>query len=378
MVDSIHSARWVEQFRNQPVDFLLFPSTPNRAVHPRLRALIAAPENAAMIRIAPFRGLLSIPLWGADVLFGDRLRGALLRRIVSRVAPDYVHALELNHAGYIAERAYAGRTQAWPPLIATNWGSDIYWFRQYPRHERRISALMRAAKFYSAECSRDVGLAMEFGFAGHAFEVSPNAGGFSAEQLARASTPPSSRKVILIKGYEGWVGRASIALQAVERVAASLAGFQIVLYSANAKTRRLATKVASRTGLDITAHRKKALSHQKMMGLFARARAYVGISLSDGISTSLLEAMVVGCFPIQTGTSCADEWVVHGTTGMIVAADDVAGIADALGRALEDDRLVDNAAEANHRVAVARLDEDVIRRKSLLFYGLSPSDISSA
>lgn len=378
MVDSIHSARWIEQFRDQPVDFVLFPSTPNREVHPRIRALMGSSDVEATVRIVPFRGVLSIPLWGADLLLEDRLRGALLLRVVRRSRPDFVHALELNHGGYVADRAYSGRTAELPPLIATNWGSDIYWFRQYPRHERRIRALMRDARFYSAECARDVGLAIHYGFVGEAFDVSPNAGGFSARQLGATTSRPSSRAVVVVKGYEGWVGRASIALQAVERAASSLAGYSVVVYSANAKTRRLAAAVAMRTGLDIIVHPKKALTHQQMMDLFASARAYVGISLSDGISTSLLEAMVAGCFPIQTGTSCADEWVVHGSTGMIVEVDDVEGIADALRRALKDDQLVDDAAEANRAVAAARLDEDVIRRKSFRFYGLSSSDINSA
>lgn len=378
MVDSIHSARWIEQFRDQPVDFVLFPSTPNREVHPRIRALMGSSGATATVRIVPFRGLLSIPLWGADLLLGDRLRGALLLRVVRRLRPDYVHALELNHGGYVVGRAYAGRTATLPPFIATNWGSDIYWFRQFPRHERRIRALLSDARFYSAECGRDIGLAIAYGFTGEAFDVFPNAGGFSAGQLGATTSRPSTRKVVVIKGYEGWVGRASIALRAVESAAPALAGYRLVVYSANAKTRRLADAVAARTGLNITVHRKKALSHQQMMDLFASARAYVGISLSDGISTSLLEAMVAGCFPIQTGTSCADEWIVHGSTGMIVQADDVAGIADALRRALGDDQLVESAAVANHRVAVARLDEDAIRRKSFRFYGLSSSDINSA
>ena len=378
MVDSIHSARWIEQFRDQRVDFVLFPSTPNRRVHARIRALIGSKAGGATVRIAPFRGLLSIPLWGADLLLGDRLRGALLLRIVRRFRPDYVHALELNHGGYVAGRAYIGRTSELPPLIATNWGSDIYWFRRYPRHERRIRSLLREARFYSAECSRDIALAIAYGFTGSTFEVSPNAGGFSSDQLTRRLSKPSTRKVVAIKGYEGWVGRASIALQAVERTAPSLADHTIVVYSANAKTRRIAEAVAARTGLDITVHRKKALSHQQMMELFANSRAYLGVSLSDGISTSLLEAMVSGCFPIQTGTSCADEWVVDGGTGMIVDVDDVPGIAEALRRALGDDQLVDRAAEANHEVAVARLDEGAIRDKSFRFYGLSSSDINSA
>ncbi len=379
MVDSIHSARWIEQFRDQPVDFVLFPSTPNRQVHARLKALLSHDAaDGLTARIVPFAGKLAIPLWGMDLVLDDHLRGWLLRREIRRFKPDYVHALELNNGGYVASRAYAGHEAEMPPLIATNWGSDIFWFQRAPKHAQRIGDLMRRARYYSAECNRDIDLAITHGFAGDAFDVFPNAGGFSASQLTASHNQPSTRDVVVVKGYEGWVGRASIALQAVELAKDEFAGRPIVVYSANLKTQRLAAALARRTGLDITVHPKRALSHQQMMDLFASARAYIGISLSDGISTSLLESMVAGCFPIQTNTSCADEWVVDGSTGIIVDASDVGGIAAALRRALTDDALVDAAAVANHEVAVARLGDESIRRKSFGFYGISPSDISSA
>lgn len=379
MVDSIHSARWIEQFRDQPVDFVLFPSTPNRQVHPRLKALLTQDASDGLtVRVAPFAGKLSIPLWGMDLILDDHVRGRLLRRAIRRFRPDYVHALELNNGGYVASRAYAGVEASMPPLIATNWGSDIFWFQRSPKHAKRIGDLMRRARYYSAECNRDIDLAITHGFTGDAFDVFPNAGGFSSSQLAAEHSPPSERHVVVVKGYEGWVGRASIALQAVESARDAFVGRPIVVYSANLKTQRLAAGLARRTGLDITVHPKRALSHQQMMDLFASARVYVGISLSDGISTSLLEAMVAGAFPIQTNTSCADEWIVDGATGFIVKAGDVGGIASALQRALSDDALVDAAATANHKVAVARLGGDAIRRKSFRFYGLSPIDINSA
>ncbi len=379
MVDSIHSARWIEQFRDQPVDFVLFPSTPNRQVHPRLKALLKQDAaDGATARIVPFGGTLSIPLWGMDLILDDHVRGWLLRREIRRFQPDYVHALELNNGGYVASRAYAGVESSMPPLIATNWGSDIYWFQRVPKHAKRIGDLMRRATYYSAECNRDIDLAITHGFTGDAFDVFPNAGGFSPAQLSAQHTEPSAREVVVVKGYEGWVGRASIALRAVELARDAVAGRPIVVYSANLKTQRLASALAKRTGLDVTVHPKRALSHQQMMDLFASARTYVGISLSDGISTSLLEAMVAGAYPIQTDTSCAGEWIVNGLTGSIVDAADVEGIAAQLRRALTDDALVDGAAAANHGVAVSRLDDDSIRRKSFRFYGLSPIDINSA
>ncbi len=54
----------------------------------------------------------------------------------------------------------------------------------------------------------------------------------------------------------------------------------------------------------------------------SRSRANIGFSKSDGISTSLLEAMTMGAFPIETGTACASDWIQDGVSGAIVSLGD--------------------------------------------------------
>lgn len=377
MADSIHSARWIGQFVDQPVDFLVFPTTPNRRIHPLITEWTSGSQTMT-VRVVPFGGALSIPLWGMDLILRDHVRGYLLRRLLRRVRPHYVHALELQHGGYITSRAL-DRLSGKPPFIATNWGSDIFWFQRYPAHLKRLRHLLSQADFYSAECQRDVDLAVSYGFAGHSFPVFPNTGGFPQDALHRSTSAPSSRTTIAVKGYQSFVGRASIALAALEQVKDLLSGYRIVIFSANFKTQRLAASLANRTGLDITCHQKKSLSHSTMMDIFASARTYIGVSLSDGISTSLLESMVNGSFPIQTNTSCASEWITDGLSGFTVDPGDPVSIAESLRRALTDDALVDAAAQLNSTTTKTRLDERVGQRNSFRFYALgSSSDISSA
>ena len=86
----------------------------------------------------------------------------------------------------------------------------------------------------------------------------------------------------------------------------------------------------------------------------AEARAVVGVGISDGISTTLLEAMAVGTLPIQSCTACADEWIEHGRSGFIVSPHDTGAIAEAIIQATSDDALVDNAAEINLRTVKSR------------------------
>lgn len=365
MVDSIHVARWIAQFEPSEVEFTLFPSTPNRRVHSLIKDMISTNGN---VKIVPFGGMLSIPLWGMDLIFSDYVRGLLLRRILKRDQPDFVHALELQHGGYITSRALedeAIKTQ----FIATNYGSDIYWFQQFPKHLSKIKKLVARADRYSAECNRDVDLAKKYGFTGEVMPVFPNAGGFTEEQLNRPLTPTAERKVIAIKGYEGWVGRASIAVEALYSLTKELADFKIVFYSCNAKTIRLVKKLKRETGLNIEWHGKGALSHNQMFDLFASARIYVGISLSDGISTSLLEAIAMGAYPIQTSTACVSEWLIDEAQGQIISEPTVQEVVRKLKLALSLRvfETIDNRSRLNSRLA-----NEKISSLAKLFYFARP------
>jgi glycosyltransferase involved in cell wall biosynthesis len=109
-------------------------------------------------------------------------------------------------------------------------------------------------------------------------------------------------------------------------------------------------------------------THQEMLSLHAKARISIGLSISDAISTSLLEAMVMGSFPIQSCTACADEWVQHGVSGMIVPPEDTEVIEKAIRMALAEDGLVDKAAEINWQVALTRLDGALLKQKATDIY----------
>jgi glycosyltransferase involved in cell wall biosynthesis len=85
--------------------------------------------------------------------------------------------------------------------------------------------------------------------------------------------------------------------------------------------------------------------------------------MGDAISTSLIEAMSVGSFPIQSNTSCANEWITDGETGIIVPPEDPEIIELAIRKAISDDNLVDNAAIVN-RIKV-RTEIDYHKLKSM-------------
>jgi glycosyltransferase involved in cell wall biosynthesis len=55
-----------------------------------------------------------------------------------------------------------------------------------------------------------------------------------------------------------------------------------------------------------------------LLAIIGRSLIYVGTSKTDGISTSMLEALASGATPVQTDTACAAEWFDHLKQGILV------------------------------------------------------------
>ena len=364
MLDSPHSYRWLRQFLGQRVEFVLFPSSPHRKVHPELKELLAN-NNLAVFRLSTITRYLALPLWVIDKLTNNLFRGSMMRTSIRRFQPDIVHALELQNAGYLSLTALSKMKPKGLKLIVTNWGSDIFWFQQFPGHEKKLRKLLQLADAYSAECLRDVALARNLGFTGQVMPVIPNAGGFSEADFEIPRLSPTERKTIALKGYHGWVGRAKVSLEAVKEMSKELQGYKIIVYSANKSVLKLAKQVSKQTGLEITAFGKGAMSHKQVLEMFAKSKIYVGLSESDGISTSMLEAMAMGAIPVQTSTACCDEW--FGDSGVAVHEITVPAVKNAIREGL---KLSEDSANAekNLETIKTRASAEMVRKIALTFY----------
>lgn len=363
---SVHAARWIGLLRDTGWDLHLFPSQEFDSLHTQFAGITYWPAQPRSFK-APEGIHLQVHSAALRARAAEGISHAdYLARVIAEGGFDIVHSMEFQHAGYLTHNAFkrvltrdalqrvTGREPAW---IATNYGSDIYLYRHEPEHAGRIRAILEHCDYYAAECARDVTLAKDMGFTGKIFALCPNGGGIDMREIAalRSSTPTSWRNVIAIKGYEHFAGRAVTVLGVIEDLAASLRGRRIVVYAPSPDTREAADAIRARTGLDIecTADQEP---HATVLALHGRSRISIANSISDGISTSLLEAMAMGAFPIQSCTSCGDEWIRHGETGFLTEPNDPATIKAALLAALQDDALVDRAAIANLAVIRERAD----------------------
>ncbi len=376
---SVHTARWIAQLDGAGFDVHLFPSVDSGEQRPHEDLVSVTVHRSVYVGNARSR----IRTTGLRV--ANRLICRLLRRLLRLSQPDrqarhlaatirslrpaIVHSLETQHAGYLVAAARRSVPEM-PPWIHTNWGSDIYLFGRFEEHKSRIREVLLACDYYTCECTRDAELARRFGLKGPILETMPNTGGFHLDELMPLrSIPPSRRRLIVLKGYQGWAGRALVAVRALALAADALRGFRVVAYSCDEDSGVITALrlLEADTGIPVAVQPPQT-PHKDMLALHAAARVSIGLSISDSISTSFLEAIVMGSFPIQSWTSAAGEWIRDGQSGILVPPEDPHIVATAIRRAVSDDALVDAAADTNWQVARDRLSFAQLRDRAIGVY----------
>ncbi|HWC27838.1 MAG TPA: glycosyltransferase, partial [Solirubrobacteraceae bacterium] len=372
MANSVHTARWIGQLDDEGWDVHLFPVS-HRPLHSDLRNVTVhtpvrrpRPDLDISVRQRGIRWPLprgSVRLeWTLERMSWTN-RAARLARAVSRLRPDIVHSLEMQHSAYLtleSRRLLGGEN--FPPWIYSCWGSDVYYFGRQPDHVERVEAVLSACDYLTTDCERDRHLAAEHGFRGTFLGVFPGPGGFQIDRMRRmrCSPPASSRRVIALKGYHDdlWVGRALVALEAIHRLSASLTEYEVVIYSAEDNVRHAADYISRTTGLRLTVLPESP--PDEIVALMGRARIAIGVNISDGVPNSMLEAMIMGALPIQSDTISTQEWITDGENGLLVAPEDPDDVERALRRALVDDELVDRADRLNRRLTDERIAYPVV------------------
>jgi glycosyltransferase involved in cell wall biosynthesis len=406
MIDSIHVKRWLDNITNQGWDIHLFP-VDDHPLHPDIcnvtvHDLVYHRSSKELNQLDP-----TIQLNGVYWKYLKKIRrlrggGLLINRIVPRlqsqwpnrawrlaqaieqIKPDIVHSLEFQHANYLTLDAREiflreHSTKQFPMWIVSNWGSDIYLFGRFPEHAEKIRTILGLCDYYLCECHRDVELGKQFGFKRHVLPVIPVAGGHDLERMRalREPGPRSAKRLIMLKGYHGWAGRSLVGLRALEMCADVLreGNYEIAIYLHRPEVTMAAELMSQRTGIPI-----KILpygSHDDILKLHGQARISIGLSISDAISTSFLEAMIMGSFPIQSSTNCGNEWAEHGKTALFVPPEDPHIIAESIRRALTDDELVNQAVAINDRMLDEKLAYSVLQPQIVALYNNVFSEIKA-
>jgi hypothetical protein len=373
MLDSIHLTRWLSQFEDQSIMFTIYPSTKFRSVHPDLIRLVKSNKNYR------FTQKRFVKLFGYKEFFFNRFLIRISKRFSSenRLAKliekynfDYIHAVEIQGAGYLLLNSRFEKSTESQKIIVTNWGSDIYYFGKNLEDKTKIQKILSIADYYSAECHRDYELALKNGFIGKFLPINPNAGGFKDSVFQRNSKRSNDRNQIIAKCYGGRFGLGNLIIDAIGDYLNINKTNTVFFYSVTPDLEPMVETLISKFPKRISfATVKNKLNSSDMHENFANSRVYIGASRSDGISTSFLEALVLGAYPIQTNTSCGNEWVEKGFHAQLIQP-----TRDAIFNALISiDELsnLDDLRLENKALASKFLKFEIIKLESIKFYGAS-------
>jgi len=371
VANSVHTASYLRLLQDSGWRVELFDAQHGGTPHPDIPAVRV--HTAWTHEQKPgYAFTIQPPASGSTAGFTDR--AVELSDLIDEFDPDIVHSHEIQHAGALVDLARRHRGGTLPvPWLQTSWGSDIYMYSRHRHYVDRIRSVVTGADYFGAECHRDVALARALGFRGRAVGVWPVVGGIDIERIRGLSRPgpASERRTIAVKGVLGSISRGEIAAEALELVGDGLAGFEVCTYQTTRDLEPRFRKAVEDGGGEyrcVSMAAAASVPHDEILAMHGRSRVSLALNDSDAMSTSFMEAMAAGSFPVHSSTSCGYEVTPPGRGTLFVPPRDPKAVAEAISRALEDDDLVDRAQEMNRRASSEHFDRGRIRARILDMY----------
>ncbi|AUC84421.1 glycosyl transferase family 1 [Polaribacter sp. ALD11] len=289
-----------------------------------------------------------------------------LEKIIKEIQPDIIHSFEMQSCSYpILKVMNKYPTIKW---IYSCWGSDLFYFQKYKNHNIKIRSVLKRIDYLHTDCLRDFKLAKSLGFIGDFTGVIPGGSGFKLNELKNNKVPIKNRNIILIKGYEHKFGRALNVIKALNELKDKLKSYEIIVFGAHKKV--LDYVVLNK--LPFKVFYKSELTHFEILKLMGKSKIYIGNSVSDGMPNTLLEAIIMNAFPIQSNPgNVTSEIIEDRLNGLIINnPEDINEIKTLIKGAIhiEDNIFFEKAAEMNTRIAKTMLDYKLNKQKVIDLY----------
>ena len=299
--------------------------------------------------------------------FNERSTAKVFEKILLDIQPDLVHSFEMQLSCLpILKVMEKHSAYKW---AFSSWGSDMFYSQQIG-----ISYLLRhktlaRVDYLITDCLRDFVIAKENGFNNNFLGVFPGNGGVEFEN--ELILPLSSRKIILLKGYNNEIGKGINIIKALTtEILLLLKDYQIIVFGADVKIKNYIKENNRFSNSSIKVYlRSEFIDNKVLLELMGKSYIYIGNSLSDGLPNSLIEAMGMGAFPIQSNPGNATEELINGKNGFLIEdALNVDEIEKLINTALLNSAIVEEAFFFNIANIKERYDRDKNRLKIINLY----------
>jgi glycosyltransferase involved in cell wall biosynthesis len=300
----------------------------------------------------------------------ERNTAGEFEKALESIKPDVVHSFVL----YISCVPIFSVMEKYKnlPWIYSSWGSDLFYFKNIRKYLIDIKIVLPRINYLITDCKRDVKIARDLGFKGKVLGTFPGGGGFEFDQTDKFIVKPASeRHTIMVKGYQGRSGRSITILKVIKNLTKELNNYKVIVFGADEEVLRYAKKNKLDDLLNISIFSKiKLLPHNEIMRLMGESLIYIGNSNSDGIPNTLLEAIAMGAFPIQSNPGGVTEEVIrHKENGFIIKDhNDIEDIKKLILKALNNMKLIDRAFIINQMEIKPKYNSELIKKQVLKQY----------
>lgn len=302
--------------------------------------------------------------------FNDRPVDAVFEAYLKAVNPDVVHSFTLH----LSCTPILNVMNTYPHIkwVLSTWGSDLYYHQHIPAYKKGIIKVLPRVDCLFTDCKRDVALAQDLGFKGEVLGVFPGGGGYDLNRYEPyIVTPITNRGLILIKGYQGTLGRCINVLKALLLLTNALKDYRIVVFGTDVEVVEFATSNDMFSKFHFEMYDKaQPLPHRSVLELMGQALIYIGNSKSDGMPNTLLEAVVMGAFPIQSNPGGVTAEIIRdGENGLLIEDyENVEAIKLLLLKALSDVQLIEAAFQINQQQIKPQLERSLVTSRVLKAY----------
>lgn len=287
-----------------------------------------------------------------------------LEKIIKEIQPDVIHSFEMQNCSYpILKTMLKFSKMKW---LYSCWGNDLFYYMNFKNHNLKIKKVLKRVDYLHTDCKRDFHLAQKLNFSGKYLGLVPGGAGYKLKELEAFKLPVSERKIILVKGYEHTLGRGLNIIKALHSLQDEIKNYQVIIFGAHQNV----TDYIKFNDLDFQSFNRHELLHDELTELMGKSLLYIGNSISDGMPNTLLEAVLMGAFPIQSNPGrVTEEIIINGSNGLLINdPESVSEIKELILKSLSDLTMLQEALVKNQKIAADRLDYFDNKRKIVTMY----------
>ena len=292
---------------------------------------------------------------------------ATLEKKIIEIQPDVVHSFVM----YLGTAPILKVMKRHPNIkwIYSSWGSDLYYYQNIPGYKEAMLDTFPHLDYMFSDCKRDFKIASNNGFKGEFLGVFPGGGGFNISNLDQFIIPTRERNIILIKGYQGIHGKCIEVLKAFEKIDIGKK-YNLIVFGANEEVFNYCERNGFLQLSNFEIHGN--LDHQRLLEIMGKSLVYIGNSSSDGMPNTLLEAIVMGAFPLQSNPGGATgELIIDRENGMLIQDPmNIEHIAEMLTIILKGEIDLQKGNSYNFKFVRPKLERNIIKTAVLQKYKL--------